>query len=95
MATCRLATPGITILFHQLPLVEPGVITNEHKYRHSGCLATGCIVGNRYDFVDDNPLMLKQHSDYVDATALIRSTSKVTALNSATEIGLTGQVVFV
>lgn len=77
------------------PLVEKGVITNEHKYRHPGRIATGFIVGNRqlYDFVDDNPLILMQRTDYVNDTAIIRSNPKVTAINSAIEIDLTGQVV--
>src|SRR5688572_33494141 len=43
-----------------MPLVEKGVITNQHKYRHPGRIATGSIVGNRklYDSVDDNPGIL-------------------------------------
>ncbi|AKD05207.1 acetyl-CoA hydrolase/transferase C-terminal domain-containing protein [Pontibacter korlensis] len=78
-----------------MQLVEKGVITNEHKYRHPGRIATGFIVGNRklYDFVDDNPLILMQRTDYVNDVTIIRSNPKVTAINSAIEIDLTGQVV--
>lgn len=78
-----------------MPLVEKGVITNEHKYRNPGRIATGFIVGNRklYDFVDDNPLILMQRTDYVNDVTIIRSNPKVTAINSAIEIDLTGQVV--
>jgi len=78
-----------------MPLIEKGVVTNERKYRHPGRVATGFIVGNRqlYDFVDDNPLILMQRTDYVNDTAIIRSNPKVTAINSAIEIDLTGQVV--
>ena len=78
-----------------MPLVEKGVITNQHKYRHPGRIATGFIVGNRklYDFVDDNPLILMQRTDYVNDVDIIRSNPKVTAINSAIEIDLTGQVV--
>ncbi|WP_266206110.1 acetyl-CoA hydrolase/transferase family protein [Pontibacter kalidii] len=78
-----------------MDLVEKGVITNEHKYRHPGRIATGFIVGNRkfYDFVDDNPLILMQRTDYVNDVTIIRSNPKVTAINSAIEIDLTGQVV--
>ncbi|ARS35633.1 acetyl-CoA hydrolase/transferase family protein [Pontibacter actiniarum] len=78
-----------------MQLVEKGVITNEHKYRHPGRIATGFIVGNRklYDFVDDNPLILMQRTDYVNDVTIIRSNQKVTAINSAIEIDLTGQVV--
>jgi acyl-CoA hydrolase len=78
-----------------MPLIESGVITNEHKYRHPGRIATGFIVGNRklYDFVDDNPLILMQRTDYVNDVHIISSNPKVTAINSAIEIDLTGQVV--
>ena len=78
-----------------MPLVEKGVVTNEHKYRHPGRIVTGFVVGNRalYDFVDDNPLILMQRTDYVNDPAIIRSNPKVTAINSAIEIDLTGQVV--
>ena len=78
-----------------IPLIESGVITNQHKVRHPGRVATGFIVGNRklYDFVDDNPLILMQRTDYVNDVHIIRSNPKVTAINSAIEIDLTGQVV--
>ena len=78
-----------------MPLVENGVITNEHKYRHPGRIATGFIVGHRqlYDFVDDNPLILMQRTDYVNDVHIISSNPKVTAINSAIEIDLTGQIV--
>lgn len=77
------------------PLIERGVITNEHKVRHPGRVATGFIVGNRdlYDFVDDNPLILMQRTDYVNDVRIISSNPKVVAINSAIEIDLSGQVV--
>jgi len=78
-----------------LPLIESGVITNEHKKKHRGRIATGFIVGNRrlYDFVDDNPLITMLSSDYVNDVSVIRTNPKMTAINSAIEIDLTGQVV--
>ncbi|MFD2999172.1 acetyl-CoA hydrolase/transferase family protein [Pontibacter toksunensis] len=78
-----------------LPLVEKGIITNEHKKKHPGRIATGFIVGNRqlYDFVDDNPLITMLRTDYVNDVTIIRTNPKMTAINSAIEIDLTGQVV--
>ncbi|GHA58411.1 acetyl-CoA hydrolase/transferase family protein [Pontibacter akesuensis] len=78
-----------------LPLIESGVITNEHKKKHRGRVATGFIVGNRrlYDFVDDNPLITMLSSDYVNDVTVIKTNPKMTAINSAIEIDLTGQVV--
>ena len=77
-----------------IPLVEKGVITNQHKKKHPGKIVTGFILGTRklYDFVDDNPLITVLDIDYVNDTAVIRQNPKVTAINSAIELDLTGQV---
>jgi acyl-CoA hydrolase len=42
--------------------------------------------------VDDNPQVVMLGADYVNDTAVIRRNPKVTAINSAIEIDLTGQV---
>ncbi len=45
-----------------------------------------------YDFIDDNPIVEMLESDYVNNTNVISKNDKVTAINSAIEIDLTGQV---
>lgn len=77
-----------------ISLVEKGIITNQHKKKHPGKIVTGFILGTRklYDFVDDNPIISVIDIDYVNDTAVIRTNPKVTAINSAIEIDLTGQV---
>jgi acyl-CoA hydrolase len=77
-----------------IPLVEKGVITNEFKKKHRGKIATGFLLGSRklYDFVDDNPSVVMLNIDYVNDTAVIRQNPKVTAINSAVEVDITGQV---
>lgn len=77
-----------------IPLVEKGVITNQHKKKHPGKIVTGFVLGTRklYDFVDDNPIISVLDIDYVNDTSVIRTNPKVTAINSAIEIDLTGQV---
>jgi acyl-CoA hydrolase len=77
-----------------LPLVEKGVITNQHKKRCRGKIVTGFILGSRklYDFVNDNPEVLEMNIDYVNDTAVIRTNPKVAAINSAIEVDITGQV---
>jgi acyl-CoA hydrolase len=45
-----------------------------------------------YDFVDDNPQVALVDVAYVNDTAVIRRNPRVTAINSALEIDLTGQV---
>ncbi|HLL83066.1 MAG TPA: acetyl-CoA hydrolase/transferase C-terminal domain-containing protein [Longimicrobium sp.] len=62
---------------------------------HPGKLVAAFVIGTRrlYDFVDDNLQVVMLGADYVNDTAVIRRNPKVTAINSAIEIDLTGQVV--
>lgn len=77
-----------------LPLVEKGVITNQHKKKGRGKILTSFILGTRklYDFVHDNPGVLVMNIDYINDTAVIRANPKVAAINSAIEVDITGQV---
>ncbi|MCH4824459.1 4-hydroxybutyrate CoA-transferase [Gramella lutea] len=77
-----------------LPLVEKGIITGEEKEVKTGKLVTCFAVGSPklYDYVDDNPLVHFKEAAYTNDTAIIRKNPKVTAINSAIEIDLTGQV---
>jgi 4-hydroxybutyrate CoA-transferase len=52
------------------------------------------VVGTKrlYDFIDDNPQIAMLDVSYVNDTTVIRRNPKVTAINSAIEIDLTGQV---
>jgi acyl-CoA hydrolase len=77
-----------------IPLIEKGVITNQHKKKHRGKTVTSFMLGSRklYDFVDDNPSIAVLGIDYVNDTAVIRTNPKVTAINSAIEVDITGQV---
>lgn len=77
-----------------IDLVERGVITNNNKRVHPGKIVSSFIMGSRrlYDFVDDNPLVAVLDVTYVNDTAVIRRNPRVTAINSAIEIDLTGQV---
>lgn len=77
-----------------LPLVEKGVINNRFKKRHPGKIVSAFAMGTRklYDFIDDNPMVAMLDAAYVNDTAIIRRNDKVTAINSAVEIDITGQV---
>jgi acyl-CoA hydrolase len=46
-----------------------------------------------YDFVDDNPMVEMRPVDFTNDTHVIRSFETMTAINSAIEVDLTGQVV--
>ncbi|RMA58715.1 acetyl-CoA hydrolase/transferase family protein [Ulvibacter antarcticus] len=77
-----------------LPLVEKGIITGEEKVIKTGKIVTCFAMGTQklYDFVDDNPIVHFKEAGYTNDTAIIRQNPKVTAINSAIEIDLTGQV---
>ena len=77
-----------------IPLIENGVVTNQHKRKHRGKTVTSFVLGTRrlYDFIDDNPSVIALNIDYVNDTAVIRTNPKVTAINSAIEVDITGQV---
>src|SRR5690606_13260096 len=78
-----------------IELVERGVVTGAQKRVHPGKLVGSFLMGTRrlYDFVHDNPQVAMLGADYVNDTAVIRRNPKVTAINSAIEVDLTGQVV--
>ena len=77
-----------------LPLVEKGIITGEEKEIKTNKIVTCFAAGTKklYDFVDDNPLVHFKEAAYTNDTNLIARNPKVTAINSAIEIDLTGQV---
>ncbi|MGB5667429.1 MAG: acetyl-CoA hydrolase/transferase C-terminal domain-containing protein, partial [Maribacter sp.] len=77
-----------------LPLVENGVITGEEKTLKSGRIVTCFASGTQalYDFVDDNPIVNFKEAAYTNDTNVILQNPKVTAINSAIEIDLTGQI---
>jgi len=77
-----------------IPLIESGVITNQHKKKYRGKTVTSFLLGSRklYDFVDDNPSIVALNIDYVNDTSVIRTNPRVTAINSAIEVDITGQV---
>lgn len=77
-----------------IPLIQKGVITNQHKRKHPGKTVTAFLLGSRklYDFVDDNPSVIVLNINYVNDTSVIRTNPKVTAINSAIEVDITGQV---
>jgi 4-hydroxybutyrate CoA-transferase len=76
-------------------LVEAGVINGSRKERNRGKIVAAFMMGTRrlYDFVRDNPMVEMRSVDFTNDTHVIRSFSRMTAINSAIEIDLTGQIV--
>lgn len=76
-------------------LVNSGAVTNRLKDVHRGRIVTSFVFGSQrvYDFVHDNPFVEFHPCDRTNDTAIIRANDKVTAINSAIEVDLSGQVV--
>jgi acyl-CoA hydrolase len=77
-----------------LDLVEAGVVTGAAKTLHRGKIVTTFLTGSQrlFDWVHDNPMLEMQPVDYTNDTAIIRRNARMTAINSAIQVDLTGQV---
>ncbi len=75
-------------------LVECGAITGALKEQNRGKIVANFLMGTRrlYAFVDDNPMVEMRPADYTNDTHRIRQFRRMTAINSAIEVDLSGQV---
>jgi len=77
-----------------LPLVEKGIINGANKAIDKGKMVSTFLMGSQtcYDFIDDNPMVLMMDVKYTNDPFIISKNPKVTAINSALQVDLTGQV---
>lgn len=77
-----------------LDLILAGVIDNSQKKLNQHQTVSSFLSGSKrlYDFVDDNPSVQQLDIGYVNSPEIIAQNPKVTAINSAVEVDLTGQV---
>lgn len=77
-----------------LPLIEKGVITNSKKKVHPGFIVSTFAIGTQklYDFMDDHPRVMLRDASFTNNISIISKNPRVTAINSAIEIDLTGQI---
>ena len=77
-----------------LGLIKQGVITGRNKKIDQGKIVASFLLGSKevYSFIDRNPDVLMKEIGYVNDPWTISRNPKVTSINSATEIDLTGQV---
>ncbi len=77
-----------------LPLVEKGIINGANKGIDKGKMVSTFLMGSQtcYDFIDDNPMVLMKDVAYTNDPFIIAKNPKVTAINSALQIDITGQV---
>ncbi|MBQ7985487.1 MAG: acetyl-CoA hydrolase/transferase family protein [Bacteroidales bacterium] len=77
-----------------LPLIEKGVINGAEKVLDRGKIVSTFVMGSKrlYDFLDDNPMVKMMDVGYTNDPRIIAQQTKMTAINSALEIDITGQV---
>lgn len=77
-----------------LGLIKSGVITGRNKRIDRGKIVASFLLGSSevYSFIDRNPDVLMKDIGYVNDPWMISRNPKVTSINSATEVDLTGQV---
>jgi 4-hydroxybutyrate CoA-transferase len=77
-----------------LALIESGVIDNSRKVVHPGISLGTFLLGSRavYEHAHDNASVLLREANFVNNPHIIAKNPKVTAVNSAVEVDLTGQV---
>lgn len=75
-------------------LVDAGAVTGARKEVNRGKVVSTFVLGSSrvYRFVHDNPMVELRPVDYTNDTAVIRRFRRMTAINSAIEIDLSGQV---
>lgn len=77
-----------------MDLALRGVITGRLKNNMREKIVSSFAIGSRrlYDFIHDNPTIQMRDTSFTNNTFVIARNPKVTAINSAIEIDLTGQV---
>ncbi|MCQ2176263.1 MAG: 4-hydroxybutyrate CoA-transferase, partial [Bacteroidales bacterium] len=77
-----------------LDLVEKGVINGSNKVTDKGKIVSTFLMGSQkvYDFIDNNPDVLMMDVGYTNDPFVISKNPRMTAINSAVEMDITGQV---
>jgi 4-hydroxybutyrate CoA-transferase len=77
-----------------IPLIEKGVINCSKKTLLPGKIVTSFVLGSKklFSYIHDNPFIEMRPSDFVNDPFTIARNKKMTAVNSAVQVDLTGQV---
>ena len=77
-----------------LRLIKAGVINGAAKAIDKGKVVASFLLGSQevYDFIDDNPAVLMKDIAYTNDPWIISRNPHMKAINSATEVDLTGQI---
>ncbi len=77
-----------------LRLIKKGVVTGANKKIDRGKIVASFLLGSQdvYSFIDHNPDVLMKDIKYVNDPLVISQNPNMMAINSATEVDLTGQI---
>ena len=77
-----------------LDLVKKGVINGNNKFFDKGKIVASFLMGSKkvYDFIDNNPQVLMKDVAYTNDPFIIAQQPKMTAINSALQVDISGQV---
>ncbi len=77
-----------------LGLIKKGVINGANKKLDRGRVVASFLLGSQevYSFIDDNPQVLMRDIKYTNDPWIIAQNPHMKAINSATEVDLTGQI---
>lgn len=77
-----------------LPLVHKGIVNGRKKQIDKGKMVASFLMGTQelYDFIDDNPMVAMMDVRHTNSVDIVAKNDKLTAINSALAIDLTGQV---
>lgn len=77
-----------------LPLVDSGVVNGKNKAIDKGKMVATFLMGSTklYDFIHDNPGVAMMEVGYTNDINVIAKNPKVTAINSALQVDITGQI---
>lgn len=77
-----------------LRLIKKGVVNGFNKKIDTGKVVASFLLGSQevYDFINDNPAVLMKDIKYTNDPWIIAQNPLMMAINSATEVDLTGQI---
>jgi acetyl-CoA hydrolase len=77
-----------------VPLAEAGVITGARKSVDPGLIVTGFLLGTRalFEYAAASPAVQLRDTRYTHDPAVLAAQHQLVAINTATEVDLTGQV---
>ena len=77
-----------------LDLVKKGIVNGSNKALDKGKIVSTFVMGSQkiYDFIDTNPQVLMKDVEYTNDPFIIAQQPKMTSINSAIQIDLSGQV---